>query len=245
MTDEGKQLLAIQMAMPGRDVEAQTPVVKSSSEDDWDRLIRLTKSAAGCTESQAVDAALSTEAGRYAFAKRKRADRIAAGEFSKADMQCLDAIAGEQELALEMHKRGSRSAYEDLVDEVKRAYPHLSESKAHDYARQKDPQAWLDHKLQKLGGGNLPTPRGQRERSGESPPTATSGREGRTPPQWQSQHSGSPPTTPEPKPERRSDSPTIKFIQQRVGWPEERCVELFKRFPAGVRRDLTRFVEGL
>src|SRR6516225_2910651 len=55
MTDEGKQLLAIQMAMPGRDVEPEMPVVKSNGESDWDRLVRLTKSAAGCTYSEAVD----------------------------------------------------------------------------------------------------------------------------------------------------------------------------------------------
>jgi hypothetical protein len=245
MTDEGKQLLAIQMAMPGRDIEPEIPVVKSGSEDDWDRLIRLTKAAAGCTTSQAVDAALSTEGGRYAFAKRKRSDRIATGEFSKADMQCLDAIAGEQELALEMRKRGSRTAYEDLFDEIKRTHPDLSDGKAHDYARQRDPEAWEEHKkLGKLGGG-LPQARGQRETSGEEPPTATSGREGRTPPQWRSRHSGSPPTTPEPKPERRSDSPTVKFVQQHLpGWSAERCTELLKRFPLSVQRDLARYVEG-
>jgi hypothetical protein len=65
MTDEGKQLLAIQMAMPGRDIEPEIPVAKSGGEDDWDRLVRLTKAAAGCTYSEAVDAALSTEGGRY------------------------------------------------------------------------------------------------------------------------------------------------------------------------------------
>jgi hypothetical protein len=244
MTDEGKQLLAIQMAMPGRDIESEIPVVKSNGEDDWDHLVRLTKSAAGCTYSEAVDAALSTEAGRYCFAARKRKDRVATGEFSKADMQCLDAIAGEQELDREMRKRGSRTAYEDLFDEIKRAHPQLTDSQVHDYARQRDSKAWVDHKAQKLGGRSLPQHRPY-ETSGQEPPTPTSGREGRTAPQWRSQHSGSPPTTPEHAPERWSDNPTIKFIQQRVGWPEKRCIELFKCFPAGVRRDLTRFVEGL
>jgi hypothetical protein len=224
MTDEGLQLLAIQMAMPGRDVEPETPVAKSGGEDDWDRLVRLTKKAAGCTESQAVDAALSTEGGRYAFAKRKRADRIATGEFSKADMQCLDAIAGEQELSLEMRKRGSRTAYEDLFDEIKRTHPNLSDGKAHDFARQRDVRAWLDHKSQKMGGGGLPQHRNQYETSGKQPPKATSGREGPTSPQWQSRHSGSPPTTPEPKPERMSETPTVKvqkrlaLVKKNSGW---------------------------
>jgi hypothetical protein len=230
MTDEGRQLLAIQMAMPGRDVEPELPVVKSASEDDWDRLIRLTRKASGCTYSEAVDAALSTEAGRYAFAKRKRSDRIATGEFSKADMQCLDVIAGEQELSLEMRKRGgSRTAYEDMFDEIKRAHPQLSDSKVHDYARQRDGgKAWADHKAQKMGGGGLPQHRHQYQTSGQEPPQPTTGRGGRTSPQWQSRHSGSPPTTPEPKPERLDDRPTVKVakrlaqVKKNLGWAAHR-----------------------
>jgi hypothetical protein len=235
-TPEGRELLAIQMRMDGRDVEPELPMVKSGSEDPWDRLIRLTKAAAGCTESQAVDAALSTEGGRYAFAKRKRADRIGTGQFSHADM---DAIAGEQELTLEMRKRGSRSAYEDMFDEIKRAHPQLTDSQVHDFARQKNPEAWAEHKkLNKLGhmSSVLPQSHGQHERSGEEPPTPTTGRSGRTPPQWRSEHSGSPPTTPEHEPERPSDNPVIKYLAERI--PLDRAVWYYNKFPDNVKQAL-------
>jgi hypothetical protein len=244
MTDEGRELMAIQRGMDGRDIEPEKPVAKSGGEDDWDRLVRLTKNAAGCTYSQAVDAALSTEAGKFCFAKRKRADRVATGEFSHADMQCLDSIAGERELALEMRKRGSRSAYEDMFDEIKRAHPHLTDSQVHDFARQTDPKAWADHKAQKMGGGTLPQHRPY-ETSGEEPPKPTTGREGRTSPEWRSEHSGSPPTTPEHVPEKWSDNPTIKHMAQYTGWSEDRCVQRYKRYPADVQRALDRVAQFL
>jgi hypothetical protein len=41
-------------------------------------------------------------------------------------------------------------AYEDVFEEIKRAHPHLTDSQVHDFARQKDPKAWQEHK--KLGG---------------------------------------------------------------------------------------------
>ena len=241
MTDEGRELLAIQKSMDGRDIEPEKQVTKSGGEDDWDKLLRLTKNAAGCSYSEAIDAALSTEAGRYAFAKRKRADRIATRQFTVADMQCLDSIAGENELVLEMRKASSRSKYEDVFDKIKRAYPHLTDSQAHDFARQSDPQAWADHKTQKLGsGGVMPQARGQREVSGEEPPKPTTGREGRAPAQRQQTHGSRTPPGPNPVPEKMSDTPTVKVMARRLG--RQRAVELYKQMPGFVQLILDNVV---
>jgi hypothetical protein len=189
------------------------PIAKSVVEDDWDRLIRVTKKAAGCSESEAIDAALSSEAGRYAFAKRKRSDQIATGQFTIADMRCLDGAAAEQDQYRELHKRDLKSDYEAKFDEAKQMYPHLSDSKVHDFVRARHPEAWEEHKkLNKLGGGQLP--RSHVPQSGdEHPRAATSGRgEPSHAPQWHSDHSGSTPTTPARTPERLSDTPAIKIL---------------------------------
>jgi hypothetical protein len=91
-TPEGSALYQIQKAMPGRDIaEPSAPVIKSSSDDDWARLIALTRKATGCSENQAISAALATEGGVHAFRIRKRNDQIATGMFTVADMASLDA----------------------------------------------------------------------------------------------------------------------------------------------------------
>jgi hypothetical protein len=98
-------------------------------------------------------------------------------------MACLDAAAGETERYREMHKSPYKSEYETACDAVRRAYPQL----VHDMARAQNPDAWAEHKLGKLGHKppSLPQPRGQREQSGEEPPTETSGRGGIPAPQWE------------------------------------------------------------
>jgi hypothetical protein len=195
--------------------QALVSVAKSIPEDDWTRLVRLTKKTANCSDNEAINAALSTEAGRYAFAKRKRNDQIATGQFTIADMAALDGAAAEQEHNRDFHKRDDKSEYEEKFDETKRQYPHLSDSKVHDYVRARHPEAWEDHKLGKLGGKGRQLPRGHVPQPGEEHPTAaTSGRtEPSHAPQWTSDHSGNRPgTTPERTPERPSDTPAIKIL---------------------------------
>src|SRR5262249_3577106 len=160
-------------------------------------------------------------------------DQIATGQFTVVDMACLDRAAGEQEGHHEFHKSASpyKTEYEAACDAVRREYPDLKEGEIHDVARARNPGAWAEHKdgtARKLGGnkGTLPQSRGQHERSGEAPPEPTTGRTGRTPPQWHSEHSGSPPTTAARAPERLPDAPTVKmldFIQERTGWTRDRC----------------------
>jgi hypothetical protein len=155
-TPEGSKLYQLYKSLPGRDTEPSAPVNKSGGDDDWDRLIALTSKAAGCSYSQAIAGALATEADRDAFAKRKRSDQIATGQFTVADMQYLDGAAAEQEQNRELHKRDLKSDYEAKFDEAKQMYPHLSDSKIHDFVRARHPEAWEDHKLGKLGGRRLP-----------------------------------------------------------------------------------------
>jgi hypothetical protein len=218
-TPEGYQLFQVQKQMPGRDIEPGILLNKSDagSADQWDGLIQATMKALRCSESAAITAALSTEGGQYAFSKRKRADQIATGGFTVADMQALDAAAAEQARHGTFAKRENapdKDDYDVEFDHVRQTYPHLSQSQAHDMARTRNPEAWEAHKkLNKLGMhvGTLPQHTSQYQTSGEAPPNPMSGRDGKAPPQRQQTH-GSGPTTPARKPPRADDTPTIKRL---------------------------------
>jgi hypothetical protein len=155
VTGAGRELMQVHLSLSAAGsggmvgdysaLPTSVPFAKSVVEDDWDRLIRATRKAAGCSENEAIDAALSSEAGRYAFAKRKRADQIATGQFTIADMAALDGAAAEQEQHRELYKRDQKSEYEAKFDEAKQQYPHLSDSKIHDFVRARHPEAWEDH----------------------------------------------------------------------------------------------------
>jgi len=254
-TDEGREMFAIQKALPGHDIEPSAVVTKSDiGASEWSDLVRAMRKAYGYTESQAIDACLSTEAGKYAFAKTKRAQQIAANVgFTKADMECLDACVGDGNVWVEMHKGAPLAGdvhvpttYEALLDDAQRKFPGMSESKAHDFVRSKNPEAWEEHKkLNKLGGGRrLPEACGQREQAGdEHPRAARSGRKQPSrAPQWESDHSGSPATTPEHEPERMDDKPAVKALngvldnlQTHTGLERERLIPILKRIPVGKR----------
>jgi hypothetical protein len=218
-TPEGYQLFQIQKQMPGRDIDPSITVGKSDTgtASQWDDLIKVTMKALRCSESQAITAALSTEGGQYAFSKRKRADQIATGGFTVADMQALDAAAAEQARHGTLAKRENlpeKDDYDVAFDHVRQMYPHLSQSQAHDMARTRNPEAWEAHKkLNKLGMhvGTLPQHTSQYQTSGEAPPNPMSGRDGKAPPQRQQTH-GSGPTTPERKPPRMDDAPKVKRL---------------------------------
>jgi hypothetical protein len=216
-------------------------VAKSVVEDDWDRLVKATQKAANCSTSEAIDAALSNEAGRYAFAKRLRSDRIATGEFSQADLEALDGAAAEQQQHREFHKRDLKSEYETECDAVRRMHPDLKESDVHDFARQRNPAAWEDFKMNKLGGKGRQLPRGHVPQPGDEHPTAaTSGRtEPSHAPQWTSEHSGNRPgTTPARTPERPSDSPAIKILDdlaRNSGLPRTEIAKYLCTVPTGRR----------
>jgi hypothetical protein len=226
-TDEGAELFRIQKAMSGPDIAPQmpAPVAKSSGGGEWgDFIATMKKASPGVSEHRLINAALSTPEGLRLFQATKRNQQISCDTgFTKADMETLDAIAKEQNAWVDMRKGSPGvadtyvpSTYEALLDKVRAQYPYLSESKVHDYARAKDPAAWEDHKLNKLGGRQLPQSRHQREQAGDEHPTAAMS--GRTQPsrapQWRSDHSSSSPTTPERKPERMDDRPTIKMLNR-------------------------------
>jgi hypothetical protein len=222
-TDEGAELFRIQKAMSGHDIESQTsaPVIKSGGGGgEWGDLITAVRKRTGLSENAAINQVLSTPEGLRLFQMAKRRQQISGDTgFTKADMQVLDDIAAEQHAWTDMRKGSpvaadvhTLSSYNELLDKARSMYPTMSESKLHDFVRARHPEAWEAHKLQKLGSGGLPRARGQRERSGEDPPTPTTGRGGRTAPQWQSDHSGSPPTTPAHAAEHPSDTPTIKML---------------------------------
>jgi hypothetical protein len=218
-SDEGREMFAIQKAMTGRDIEPApiAATVEKREDTGWDQLIRAMKRAnPGMLTCTAINEALKTEGGRFAFAQAKRAQQIATGQFTQADMACLDQIAGDHDR--EMSKRdqhGLKTDYEKECEDVQRMYPHMKASAVHDHVRSKNPELWAEHKkISKLGShlGDLPQPRGQRERSGEEPPKATSGRSGREGSQWESGHSHSDPTTPDREPGPEDQSPTVKAL---------------------------------
>jgi len=165
--------------------------------------------------------------------------RLRLVRFTVADMACLDAAAGEQDSSREFHKAASyKTDYEAECDAIQRTHPDMKRSDVLDMARAKNPEAWREHRdgrAQKLGPKkpSLPQSRGQHERSGEEPPKPTTGRSGRTPPQWHSEHSGSPPTTPQHAPERLSNNPVVKYMAERM--PLDRAIWFYNRFPNDVR----------
>jgi hypothetical protein len=216
-TPEGYQLFQVQKQMPGRDIEPGILLNKSDAgaASQWDDLIKVTMKALRCSESQAITAALSTEGGQYAFSKRKRADQINTGQFTVADMQALDAAAAEQARHSTFAKREhlpDKTDFDVELAHVKQQHPHLSESQALDAARVRNPEAWEEHKkTNKMFGRKLPQHTSQYQTSGEAPPNPMSGREGQAPPQRQQTH-GSGPTTPERRPPRADDTPTVKRL---------------------------------
>jgi hypothetical protein len=241
-TPEGSELYQLQKALPGKDIaDPSAPVVKASGDDDWSRMIALTRKSANCSEHEAITSLLATEAGAYAFQKRKRSDQIATGAFTVADMACLDGAAGEQEGNREFRKAASpyKTEFEAECDAIQRMYPHMKEGQVHDMARAKNPAAWQEHKLGKLGAKKpaVPQHRHQYQTSGEEPPQPTTGR-GRIPaPQWESRHSGSSPrTTPERAPEKLSDNPVVKYLAERI--PLDRAVWYYNKFPDNVKQAL-------
>jgi hypothetical protein len=225
-TDEGAELFRRQKSMIGSDIAPQNtvPVVKfGGGGGEWGEFIAaLKKRSPGVSENRLINEALSMPEGLRLFQATKRAQQISCDTgFTKADMDTLDAIAKEQNDWVDMRKGSPGvidthvpSTYEALLDKVRAQYPYLSESKVHDYARARDPDAWQDHKLNKLGGRQLP--RGHVPQTGDEHPTAATS--GRTPPsrapQWQSDHSSSTPTTPAHAAEHPSDKPTIKMLDR-------------------------------
>src|SRR5262249_17091131 len=101
--------------------------------------------------------------------------------------------------------------------------------------RARNPDAWEEHKMRKLGGHQR-LPQGSCAARDEHPRAATSGRtEPSRAPQWHSAHSGSSPTTPVRTPEKPSDKAwvgLVDHVQATSKLPRERVVSLLKSIPA-------------
>jgi hypothetical protein len=211
-TDEGAELFRLHQQMEGSSVAPSAPVAKASNSTAWAELVANIKKHARCSEMEAINTALSSEAGRHAFSLAKRADQLKGGEFTYNDVACLDRAAAVQDEARQLHKAdGSRSEFEEECDKIRQRYPHMSESKVLDHAIAKNPEAWAAEKLRKMGGqsSTLPQHHHQYQVSDTSGPTPESGRAGRAPAMWESEHSTSRPAPYHP-PERPSDTPTVK-----------------------------------
>jgi hypothetical protein len=243
-SEEGRPLYDVYRSLEGRDTEPPpvAAVEKKVVNDDWANLVRAMRKAYGYTEHEAINACLATEGGRYAFAKVKRAQQVATGQFTKADMAMLDNVSADHDQAMaKRDQHDLKSEYEKECDNVRRMYPHLKESNVHDLARQRNPESWEEHKkLNKMGGGKLPQAHHQVEQAGdEDVEEPTSGRkQPDRSPQWRGGHSGSTPTTPAREPEHPSDKPAIKLIddlQRHTGLERERLIPILKRIPIGKR----------
>jgi hypothetical protein len=220
-SDEGREMLQIQMSMDGRDIEPSRPTTSVAKVvDDWDVMVAATRKVTGCSMGKAIDAALATEAGRYAFAKRKRADMVSTGQYSQADLQCLDGIAVEHDRELQKREHVSQTEYQTEFDKLKAKYPGMTDSDIHTHLIAHSPALWEAHKEQlgKLGhkGQKLPQAHHQIEQAGdEDPKPARSGRKKPSQaPDWESDHSGSEPTTPERRVPEEDEEPTVKNIWQ-------------------------------
>jgi hypothetical protein len=166
-----------------------------------------------------VDVCLSTEEGRDAFDATKRMEKINANVgFSEYHIEVEDQIADIQKA----RRRGDPvndypSDYETAVNNIRRNYPHLSESEAHDEARKANPEAWEQHKATKMAGGKpLPRASGQREENDEDVPATSQRSPTPRDPQWvgnQSHNYGG--TTPARTPYRPDVEPSIKGFWDR------------------------------
>jgi hypothetical protein len=241
-SEEGRPLYDVYKATEGRDFEPVAAVQKRVAVDDWSSLVRAMRKAHGLTEHEAINRCLQTEGGRFAFAKVKRAQQVATGQFTKADMECSDGVSADHDQAMAKRDQyGVKSEYEAECDAIRRMYPNMKMSDVHDHARARNPEAWEEHKkLNKMGGGKLPQSRQQREQPGDE--DVQEPRSGRTQPdrspQWRGRHSGSTPTTPAREPEHPSDRPAIKLIddlQRHTGLERERLIPILKRMPVGRR----------
>jgi hypothetical protein len=235
VSGEGRELFQVCQSLPGRDVDTawSLPVAKSAP-NDWEGLVNNLMRLEKCSRGKAIDAALSSEAGRYLFKMQKRAEQVATGQYSHADMAALDGADAQVETNADIHKRSSQHAFEAMVDDAMHKF-RLTRSAAMDHVRSTEDglEAWESFK--KLNGARLP--QGHVPQSGDEHPTAATS--GRTPPvrspQWQSDHSGSTPTTPARTPERPSETPAVKRwlsmvkrLQFDCGLTHERATEIAK-----------------
>jgi hypothetical protein len=164
------------------------------------------------------------------------------GKFSRAQLYGELVAAEHDQSMAKRDQHGLKTDYEKECDDVRRMYPHMKESAVHDHVQSRSPELWEEHKrVNKLGGGgDLPQPRHQVQQAGdEHPQAARSGRKQPSrAPQWESDHSGSPPTTPEPEVEHMSEKPAIKIIadmHRHTGLEPERLVTILKSLPIGRR----------
>jgi hypothetical protein len=189
-TDEGIELLAIEKSLPGGDFAPQREAYVNKNAGDgslWDRLVRATAKSQGITYSKAVDVCLSTEEGRDAFEMQRRFEKINAHVgYSEYHMQMEDQIADIQKARRRVDPVNPLpTEYEEAVNNIRRNYPHLTASEAHDEARKANPDAWEQHKTMKLGSGKpLPRASGQREENDADVPTTSQRRPTPRDPQW-------------------------------------------------------------
>jgi hypothetical protein len=258
-TPEGSELYRIQKSLPGRDVDAawQPPaaITKSAGSGEWHDLVDFCRRAhkrshPHATENQAnaaaVNAALSTSGGMHLFQMQKRSEMISSGGFSKADLECLDKA---QPSVSDAHVPASGHEYETLVEDAMVKF-RLTRSGAHDYvlSTPKGGEAW--RKFKGVPGQNgLPQDEGEASRA-YSPPSPTSGREGRSPTQWRPQEGHfSHPTTPARIGVRANETPALKAwrdlkrkAMSDYGFSEAKTVEILKLLPAG-KRALARVID--
>jgi hypothetical protein len=250
ISGEGRELYQVMSSLPGRDIEAAwqppAPIAKSAGSGEWHDLVAFLKLAHkrshphdsdAKANAAAVNAAMSTPEGVFLFKQQRRAEQVASGVFSAADLAMLDAAEAELQQHVDLHKRAGKSEFERMVDDVKRAKPHLTDTAAGDFVRSKPDgmAAWQLHKGKPGQNGVKPghsADDGSRvpfvpETSGRTDPPRT--------PQWQSDHSGSTPTTPARTPERFSETPAIKQwlsmvkrLQFDCGFTHERASEILK-----------------
>jgi hypothetical protein len=152
-TAEGQKLFAAYKSMPGGQfdmtdrlsaAERGVPVEKVA-DTDWSAMVKLYSKMYGLTEGAATNQMLATPEGMAMFRKQKRIEQKRNPDFTAihhAQEAAHDAARDEQR---EFHKRTSmKSRYEEMVAQVRRADPSISELRAGDIVRRskEGQEAW-------------------------------------------------------------------------------------------------------
>jgi hypothetical protein len=167
-TAEGQKLFAAYKSMPNSQFDMLSPDRMSPAErgvpvakvDDteWTQLVKLYAKSYNLSEARAVDQLMACPKGMALLKKQLRAERMRNPDFSGLDHQQEAIYDQQRDEQRELHKRTTtQSRYEEMVAEVRRAQPSISELRAGDIVRAtKDGQAaWLE--FLRLGVGDPTT----------------------------------------------------------------------------------------
>jgi hypothetical protein len=253
-TAEGQKLFAAYKAMPNSQFDMTSPDRMSAAErgvpvakvDDteWTQLVKMYAKNYSVSEGAAINQLMACPEGMALLKRQLRVERGRNPDFSALD-HAQEAIYDQQrEEQRDLHKRTTtQSRYEEMVAEVRRAQPSISELRAGDIVRStKDGQeAWQE--FLRLGVGNP----NDGELSGKPSPARISQQDSDMSGSRQSRGLGVKPAAPAPddvkfkSAEAATALANFEFFtkvlfdaSRKAGkpWSAEQCVDILKRCPS-------------